>query len=127
MSKYLTYAEYIDLGGALNEQEFLPLELKGRKRIDYLTANRVQAMSSVPEAVKLCVYALIGLEQTAGLETAVTSPQVTGFKNDGYSETYANTPTLGEIGTMLNKTAVEYLYGEHDDNGTPLLYRGLDR
>ena len=48
---YLTYNEYLQYGGSTQdtaESEWALLEFEARKRIDYLTANRVAAMATVP-------------------------------------------------------------------------------
>ena len=60
-AQYLTYDEYKAYGGALAPAAYPPMELKSRKRIDYLTDSRVQNMQTVPDAVKLCAFALIAL------------------------------------------------------------------
>lgn len=123
---YLTYQEYKSYGGELSETAFIPLEFKSRKRIDYLTDSRVQNMISVPEAVKLCTYILIGMENSVGRNTQATSPNVTSFNTDGYSETYGQIMDADTASVQMTAIVKEYLYGENDDNGVPLLYRGLD-
>lgn len=125
-NQYLTYAEYAAFGGSLSEIDFRPLEFKARKRIDYLTDSRVQNMISVPEAVKLCTYILIGMENSVGRNTQATSPNVTSFNTDGYSETYGQIMDADTASVQMTAIVKEYLYGENDDNGVPLLYRGLD-
>lgn len=125
-AQYLTYAEYTGYGGELSEVAFKPLEFKARKRIDYLTDSRVQNMVSVPEAVKLCVFMLIGMEHAVGREVQATSPNITSFNTDGYSETYSQRMDADTAGIQMTAATKEYLYGEKDDNGIPLLYRGID-
>lgn len=125
-NQYLTYAEYAAFGGSLSEIDFRPLEFKARKRIDYLTDSRIQNMVSVPEAVKLCTYILIGMENSVGRNTQATSPNVTSFNTDGYSETYGQIMDADTASVQMTAIVKEYLYGENDDNGVPLLYRGLD-
>lgn len=122
---YLTYEEYANYGGSASQTAFTPLEFKARKRIDYLTANRVQAMEEVPEAVKLCMVCIMNIEQTAGAEAQVTSPQITSFNTDGYSESYGKALSADDAETQIKKQIESMLYGEVDDNGVPLLYRGV--
>lgn len=122
---YLTYEEYKNYGGALSETEFPLMEFKCRKRIDKLTDCRVQKMASVPEAVKLCMMSLIKLESAAGTEAQVENPVVTSFSTDGYSESYGKAMGASEASTAMNSTVYSMLYGELDDNGVPLLYRGV--
>jgi len=125
-ANYLTFAEYQSYGGTLSQTAFTPLEFKCRKRIDYLTDTRVQAMQSVPEAVKLCMVCLIGLESKAGVAAQVDNPVVTSFNTDGYSESYGKALGVDEADKSMNDVISSYLYGELDDDGTPLLYRGVN-
>lgn len=123
---YLTYQEYRSYGGELSETAFIPLEFKSRKRIDYLTDSRVQNMAAVPAAVKLCMYVLIGMESSVGRSEQAASPSVSSFNTDGYSETYSQAMDADTASAQMDALTKEYLYGEKNDNGTPLLYRGLD-
>lgn len=125
MVSYLTYERYKQLGGTLDDTAFTLAEFKARKRVDYLTASRVQKMANVPEAVTLCVFALIELETSIGAESQISSPLVTSYNTDGYSENYGNIPTIAESDAIMNKTVRTYLTDERDDKGTPLLYRGV--
>ena len=124
-SQYLTYAEYTGYGGAESEAAFPALELKARKRIDYLTASRVQNMETVPTAVKLCMMTLINIDTAAGAEAQASNPQVTSFNTDGYSESYGHALSADDAARQMDKQIVAMLYGELDDNGVPLLYRGV--
>lgn len=125
-STYLTYGEYTERGGTLPETSFNLLEFKSRKRIDYLTDSRVQNMENVPEAVKMCMMCLISLESKVGVQAQVENPVVTSFNTDGYSESYGKTLGVADADKSMNAAAVEYLYGEKDDEGVPLLYRGVN-
>lgn len=122
---YLTYDEYKQYGGTLSETEYTVAEFKSRKRIDRLTDCRVQNMESVPEAVKLCMVSLIKLENTVGIEAQAENPVVTSYSTDGYSESYGKALGASEASEAMNKTVLSMLYGETDDNGVPLLYRGV--
>lgn len=126
---YLTYSEYQAYGGsAVTQQQFQTAEFKARKRIDYLTDSRVQDMENVPEAVKLCMTSIINADAASGADALASSPLVASFTTDGYSESYGSAAEQqAAMNNALNKQIKEMLYGELDDNGTPLLYRGLDR
>ena len=124
-SAYLTFTEYQSYGGTLPEASFTLLEFKSRKRIDYLTDSRVQNMAEVPEAVKLCMMCLISLENSVGIQAQAESPVVTSFSTDGYSESYGNTLGAADADKSMDTAVREYLYGETDDGGVPLLYRGV--
>ena len=61
--QYLTYQEYLDLGGSqIEELPFNLLEYETRKQIDIRTQDRIKSIDSedIPQEVKLCVYHLIG-------------------------------------------------------------------
>lgn len=123
---YLTYNEYKEYGGTASEQDFTMLEFRARKRIDRLTASRVQGMVKVPEAVKLCMMSLIGIDSKAGVEAQVDKPVVTSFSTDGYSETYGKALSVVDADASMSASIRSMLWGETDDNGVPLLYRGLE-
>lgn len=114
-------------GGVLSEEDYEVIEFKARKRIDYWTDGRVAKMAEVPEAVKLCMKALIKLEEKYGVEAQLESPLIASFNTDGYSESYGS---ASEQEAAANKAAAravrQFLYGETDDNGIPLLYRGVN-
>ena len=125
-AQYLTYSEYQSYGGTASETAFSLFEFRARKRIDRLTASRVQAMETVPEAVKLCMMSLIGIDSKAGAEPQVDNPVVTSFNTDGYSESYGKALSVEDANKTMSASIRSMLWGEKDDNGVPLLYRGLD-
>lgn len=123
---YLEYAEYTKYGGTASEAEFTTLEFRARKRIDRLTASRVQNMSSVPTDVKLCMMSLIEIDRKAGVEAQVNNPVVTSFNTDGYSETYGKALSVADVDKSMSAAIKSMLWGVTDDNGVPLLYRGVE-
>lgn len=122
---YLTFDEYVKLNGTAAAAEFPLLEFKMRKRLDYLTDCRIQAMAKVPEAVKMCLASMINIEKNAGAEAQLSSPQVSSFTTDGYSESYRQAPETTDVQAEQDRLVRTMLYGELDDDGIPLLYRGL--
>lgn len=125
-AQYLTFEEYQSYGGTASETAFPLFEFRARKRIDRLTASRVQAMETVPEAVKLCMMSLIGIDSKAGAEAQVENPVVTSFNTDGYSESYGKALSVEDADKTMSASIRSMLWGEKDDNGVPLLYRGLE-
>ena len=123
---YLSYDEYKELGGTMEQADFTLAEFKAEKRIDYLTDSRVKDMAEVPQAVKLCIMAIMAMESKVGTEAQVSNPVVTSFNNDGYSESYGKAMGAEDAEKSLNQTVKSYLSGEVDDYGIPLLYRGLN-
>ena len=122
---YLTFEEYREYGGVLEAAAFLPLEMLARKRIDYLTLSRIQQMEAVPDAVRLCMVSLVRMENAAGAEAQAIDPAITSFGTDGYSESRGNAMDAKTAQLQMNGLVKMYLHGELDDNGTPLLYRGV--
>lgn len=124
---YLTYDEYLSYGGAMPESDYPHAEFKARKRIDYMTASRVALMEQVPEAVKLCMASLIKAEEKIGVEAQIENPLIASFNTDGYSESYGSAADqMTAVNQALDNSIRTMLFGELDDKGVPLLYRGLD-
>ena len=122
---YLTYEEYTAYGGTLSSADFSAAEFKARKRIDRMTDCRVQEMAAVPEAVKRCMYALINLDSAAGASAQISNPTVTSFSTDGYSESYGHALSAEDAEAAMAREIQTDLYGEINDFGVPLLYRGV--
>lgn len=125
-SAYLTYQDYKEYGGTASETDFNLLEFRARKRIDYLTASRVQDMAEVPEAVKLCMLSIMKIDSKSGAEAQTDKPVVTSFSTDGYSESYGKALSVEDAEKTMSASIRSMLWGEMDDRGVPLLYRGLD-
>ena len=123
---YLTPTEYLAMAGAEPPGGFATLETAARKRIDYLTASRVKEMQVVPMAVKQCMIALMQIDAKAGAIAQAEKPAVTSFSTDGYSESYGNAYSVSSANAEMQNTIKTYLYGEKDDRGIPLLYRGVE-
>lgn len=121
---YLTYDEYVNYGGSASQTAFPTLEFKARKQIDYLTASRIQVMETVSDAVKLCMVSIMNMDNATGAEAQATNPQMTSFNTDGYSESYGHALSADDTAKQIRKQIEAMLYGEVDDNGVPLLYRG---
>ena len=123
---YLTYDEYQAYGGELDEAAFVQAEFRARKRLDELTDGRVARMAVTPEAVKLAMLSIIGVDGAVGVEAQAKSPMAASFSTDGYSESYGS---VGErtvaLERQLNAQLRRLLAGVRDDEGVPLLYRGI--
>ena len=123
---YLTYDEYVAYGGTLDEVDFALAEFKARKRIDYLTDSRVEKMAQVPEAVKLAMASIIKADSAVGVDAQAGAPLVASFSTDGYSESYGSAAEqTANVERQLTAEVRQLLYGVKDDDGVPLLYRGV--
>lgn len=125
-AQYLTLGEYNAYGGAeMSPADFMQAEFDARKRIDRLTDSRVQDMETVPEAVKRCMFSLINIGTAAGAEAQISKPTVTSFNNDGYSESFGHALSAADAEAAMDRKIKTDLYGEVNDHGVPLLYRGV--
>ncbi len=124
---YLTYSEYQVMGsGAVDEAAFPRLELLAEQKLNRFTQCRAGRMSALPDAVKYCMADLVdALSRINAPETAASAP-LTGFSNDGYSETYAQPVTAESLDAGLWGLVVNWLAAVRDDDGTPLLFLGVD-
>lgn len=124
---YIDLAYYKVNGGkvGMTDAAFARNEFRARKLVDRLTQDRIKDMKAVPEAVKRLMVELVSLETDQGAEIAERQP-VTSFSNDGYSETYADPLTQERVKEIEYELVSEYLSGETDDSGTPLLWLGVD-
>jgi len=143
---YLTYEEYTDYGGTLDETAFNDLEWDAESTINWYTFNRLKkpewANILGTEELKRCTYQLIRWKEmeNALLESSSGSagwgvgwkkePGITSQSNDGVSVSY-NTLSSGELMAHFNgaKTKEElldrYLNGIVNDLGQNLLFRGV--
>lgn len=133
---YLTFDEYQQYGGTLEEATFQDLAFEAESVINWWTFNRLQNEETYPEAVKRCVYKLISLisdRQKAMIVDAsgtngVATAGITGESNDGVSTTY-NTLSASEAANTLKDEmhlAIRmYLQGIKNSLGHNLLYRGV--
>ena len=122
---YLSFSDYETMGGKAEDIAFNRLSYRAEKMIDRYTQCRVRRMADTPEAVKRCVAELVDLFLANPMDESV-KPALTGFSNDGYSESYSAPVAAEDLNRAYLRVIVTYLSGETDDNGTPLLYRGVD-
>ena len=127
---FLTYEQYVNMGGTLTEADFATYERKARACINLATHNRVRDEDPVREAVKNAAYDLIGVfaQEAENSNNAVTG--VSSKSNDGVSVTYANWTIVNRYWkTRKRELLVEYLADETvmiDGHIVPLLYGGVE-
>ena len=124
--QYLTYQEYLALGGTLDEMPFNLLEFDARKRIDKRTFGRLVDKGQEYQEVKLCVYNMITtLNSYSSYDTQ--NKAISSESTDGYSISYG-TPqksTTEAKNSELEDIMNSYLANIVIDN-VPVLYRGAD-
>lgn len=130
--QYLTYQEYLALGGTLNLMPFNLLEFEARRQIDLKTFNRLVDQEDIPQEVKMCVYNLIneinGYRNTT--TTISASGNIAGENIDGYSINYITPNQISDIVKSMQEeiedTIRTYLLNViyHDEH---LMYVGVDQ
>ena len=124
--QYLTYQEYLALGGTLDEMPFNLLEFNARKKIDERTFGRLVDKGQEYQDVKLCVFKLIPILQSYD-KYNMRDKSISSVNTDGYSESY-DTPK--EETTKAKESEVaDLIETELNDvyvNGVWVLYRGAD-
>lgn len=127
--QYLTYEEFMTLGGTISQMPFNILEFESRKRIDNRTQNRIKYMNSKPEEVKLCVNAMINtlvqyvVDSSKGINKNVASESI-----DGYSVSFITGSQVQEA-IKSKKSELEdimqtYLGNVRTSENIPVLYLG---
>lgn len=130
--QYLTYDEYVDLGGTLAEAPFNLLEFEARKKIDERTFNRLKNIDeeNIPQEVKICEYNLINSINSygGGSSTNVANKNIASENTDGYSVSYINPAQISEViiskNEELNDIISTYLFGIII-NGEHIIYTGV--
>ena len=136
---YLTYEQYQEYGGTLDETTFSDYEFEASTLIDWYTFNRLKDEMVYPEALTRLMYRLIQIltlqaqatgraELDSSAETSGDNRTIVSQSNDGVSISY-NVLPASEIAEMCKKDLVNaiqmYLNGVTNSLGRKLLYRGL--
>lgn len=120
---YLTYDEYINMGGTISDASFSRFEHKARALIDLKTYGRVQHDNPVRDAVKYACFDLIQAMNSDECATGSAGLAVSSMSNDGISVTYAGAVSAG---SRYNAIIRDYLIAETNECGVPLMYAGVD-
>lgn len=137
---YLTYEDYLEYGGTLDETTFDEFAFEAEAEIDWYTFSRLQSVeyTELNPKVKRCMYYLIKLIQEAQIATAIptadggvingTAAGIMSQSNDGVSITYATLSahdlverTKDEIRASIQR----HLQNVKDSLGRKVLYRGI--
>ena len=121
---YLTFEEYSNIGGVMDVTAFERNIDRASGIIDDATFNRVQPMRGVPRRVKALCRDLV--------EYLATNSNVNEKNVSSWSESQGMVSesvsyvakSNDEMQTDIQNLIYDYLLGETDNNGTPLLYRG---
>lgn len=142
---YLTYDEYQEYGGTLDETTFNDFEFEAESIINWYTFDRLKNETDYPEAVKKCMHKLINIAKlkadamqlgmSVSAETTMDglNLSVKSQSNDGVSISY-NVLDASEIfnalstktkGGEIDQIVQRYLQGIKNSLGRKLLYRGF--
>lgn len=116
---YLTYEEYREMGGTLDEAAFNMYGYEAECELKEQTHNRI---TKPGEAVKRCMARIIDVLA----QSDITAEKVSSFSHDGLSQSFT-APSASEYSQKINDIIYTYLIHERSENGTPLLYRGTNR
>nr|DAF88294.1 MAG TPA: Head Tail Connector Protein [Siphoviridae sp. ctt8434] len=124
--QYLTYQEYLALGGTLDEMPFNLLEFNARMKIDERTFGRLVDKGQEYKEVKLCVYNMITtLNSYSSYNTQ--NKAISSETTDGYSISYG---TPQKSTTEAKNSELEDIIDTYLSNlivdDVPVLYRGAD-
>ena len=119
--QYLTYEEYVEIGGVLEKTAFNRNIDRVCVVIDNATYGRVEQMTEIPRQVKACCRELVEYFNNEKGKTITSKSQSAGGISE--SESYA-TKTAEDIQTETANIIFDYLGSVKNEKGTPLLYRG---
>lgn len=114
---YITYDEYKDLGGGLDETAFNVFAYEAEMKINAETHGRI---TTVTEPIKRCVVRLTDIMAQADISSAKT----TSWSNEGVSKSFKDVSSY-EYNAKINSIIRDYLANEVDENGVPLLHLGV--
>ena len=127
-NQYLSYDEYEELGGTLEEVPFNELEYECRRIIDSRTQNRLKDADEIPEEVKMLENKMI--QDLQGYYVSLNKAQsgISSENTDGYSVSYISSSEISQIVSsnidVLQDLVSTYLFGVIVNN-EHLLYIGV--
>lgn len=124
---YLTYEEYQEYGGALQEPEFNRFSLESKAKLDYMTENRLVNDKIYHPNVKFAMLKLIELYKRKSEYEKTDGGVISSESNDGVSVSYATQSSRDFLETFdkdAYNVVKEHLMHETNEAGVPLMYRG---
>ena len=127
-NKYLTYAEYVELGGDMSVSSFNILEYEARKKIDERTQGRLIDFTPIPVEVKMCMNNLINVINSYLKENS-NNKNIASESIDGYSVSYMSASDIQQAfinnNKEINDAILTYLTGLII-NGEHVIYLGVN-
>lgn len=122
--RYLTYDEYINIGGTLDETSFKRVIVAACAVVDMYTQNRLQAAVEISEKVHYCVRDLceyLDINNGMSYKAVTSKSQSAGGVSE--SESYA-TKSSDDVKAEMYNIVYMYLSTEYTEEGVPLMYKG---
>lgn len=127
-NQYLTYEEYMVLGGTLEEVPFNELEFECRRIIDSRTQNRLKNADEIPQEVKMLINKMIQTLQGYYISLNKAQSGIASENTDGYSVSYISSNQISQLIEgkidVLQDLVSTYLFGVIVNN-EHLLYCGV--
>ena len=127
-NQYLSYEEYMELGGTLEEVPFNELEYECRRIIDSRTQNRLKNADEIPQEVKMLENKMIQTLQGYYVSLEKAQSGVASENTDGYSVSYISSNQISQLIegkiNVLQDLVSTYLFGVIVNN-EHLLYCGV--
>ena len=114
---YITYSEYIALGGTVSEDAFPILERKAQRYLDTLTYNRIPELDTIPDIVKEVLTEFITRMNNFSNQST-EGEIIKQYSNGVESMTFARL-SESELRSNLRKLAIDWL-------PTYLTYKGVN-
>ena len=127
-NQYLSYEEYQELEGTLEEVPFNELEYECRRIIDSRTQNRLKNADEIPQEVKMLENKMIQTLQGYYVSLEKAQSGISSENTDGYSVSYISSNQISQLIEgkidVLQDLVSTYLFGVIVNN-EHLLYCGV--
>lgn len=117
MELYLTFEEYINLGGIINdEMVYNKIARKSQHFLDYITFNRIPLLPEIPESVKDTMVEFIDATYKSQYSSAESDmpvdPNMSSYSNSVEKITYkisSDADKEKELNKLMTDVAYKYL------------------
>lgn len=104
---YITYEEYLELGGNLPKDQFTLLERKAQRWLDTFTFNRIHELPEIPTIVKECLVEF--MSRLSILDSQRQSGDVITSYSNGVETFNYQLKTDNETKKELHDLAIDWL------------------
>lgn len=124
---YLTYEEYQQFGGELEESLFNRFEKQAESKVNYYTENRLVNDDVLPDGLNVAMMDLVELFDRKSQYSNPDGGIVSSESNDGVSVSYTSQTAndfLDSFDSTVSNIIKETLLHAKNQACVPLLYRG---